>query len=120
MLRTKAQEDTLCKTCPLAKTANLVGDSCVLLIIRDLLSGPKRFSNLEASLTGISTRTLTNKLKMLEEKDIVKKVTTKGRTGHDSAESKKGAPHTEYTLTKKGLGLNDITIAMRAYGKKYL
>jgi DNA-binding HxlR family transcriptional regulator len=47
MLRTKAQEDTLCKTCPLAKTANLVGDSCVLLIIRDLLSGPKRFSNLE-------------------------------------------------------------------------
>jgi hypothetical protein len=51
---------------------------------------------------------------------VTLKVTTKGRTGHDSAESKKGAPHTEYTLTKKGLGLNDITIAMRAYGKKYL
>lgn len=108
MLRTKAQEDILCKTCPLAKTANLVGDSCVLLIVRDLLSGPKRFSALETSLLGISTRTLTKKLKLLEEKGIVKKI------------SKKESLHAEYTLTKKGLGLNDITTAMRAYGKKYL
>ena len=109
MLPTKAQEKMLCKTCPLAKTANLIGDSWVLLIVRDLLAKPKRFCDLEASLAGISTRTLTNKLKMLEETGIIKKTAAKT------------APRiSHYTLTKKGLGLHDIAEAMRKYGKKYL
>ena len=74
-----------------------------MLIVRDLLSGPKRFCELERSLDGISTRTLTLKLKKLDEEGVVKKT-------HLGA----------YNATARGRGLAPIEAAMRAYGKKYL
>ncbi len=102
MLRTAQQRKTLCKECPVARVADLVGDSCSLLILRDLLERPQRFGDLEKSLSGISTRTLTNKLKRLEEEGLVT---------HKKF---------NYTLTKKGSALHDVVEAMRKYGKKYL
>ncbi|KKW19859.1 MAG: Transcriptional regulator, HxlR family [Parcubacteria group bacterium GW2011_GWA2_51_10] len=108
MLRTKEQRDILCRSCPIARVANLLGDSCSLLILRDLLESPRRFSELEESLVGISTRTLTNKLKVLEREHLLHK-TTPGKSAH-----------VEYTLTTKGHGLRGIIKEMRAYGKKYL
>ena len=94
---------------PIAKVADVIGDPCTLMIIRELLGGPKRFSELEASLAGISSRTLTNKLKKLQENEIVKQKNIRGEK-----------PHAEYELTPKGLGLHGITEAMRKYGEKYL
>lgn len=102
MLRTAQQRKTLCRSCGVAKAADLVGDSHTILIVRDLLQTPRHFCQLERSLEGISTRTLANKLKNLEKAGLV-------RGGADG-----------YHLTKKGVGLGAIIAAMRAYGKKYL
>jgi DNA-binding HxlR family transcriptional regulator len=109
MLRTAAQQKTLCKDCPVARAANMLGDSCTLLIVRDLLEKPRRFGELQESLKGISSRTLTNKLKDLEDRGIV---TRKNFKVHP--------PRVLYVLTKKGKGLAPIERALRTYGKKYL
>ena len=60
--------------CPIAKVATLLSDVWTILIIRDLLSSPKRFTELQHSLQGISSRTLTLKLKKLEEANSPRKV----------------------------------------------
>ena len=88
--------------------ADTLGDSCSLLVLRDLLVGPRRFSDLEDSLFGISSRTLANKLKRLEKDGLIIR---KG-LGQPS--------HACYTLTKKGAALRGVIDAMRVYGKKYL
>lgn len=90
-----------CTECPVQKTAELLSDVWTILIIRDLIKGSKRFTELEKLLEGISTRTLTLKLKKLIEEDLVEK------------------KDTNYSLTKKGKGLNSIFEAMNKYGKKY-
>jgi DNA-binding HxlR family transcriptional regulator len=74
-----------------------------MLIVRSLLEEGRGFCDLERDLGGISTRTLTLKLKKLEEEKIVKK-------------SKEGC----YELTEKGKGLKVVERAMRSYGEKYL
>ena len=73
-----------------------------MLIIRDLIKKPLRFSELTESLSGISTRTLTLKLKRLEELGII--------TRDDP----------RYLITTKGKKLDPILREMSAYGKKYL
>jgi DNA-binding HxlR family transcriptional regulator len=109
MLRTAQQKKDLCANCPVARVADLVGDSVSILIIRDLLERPRRFKDLEASLSGVSSRTLTLKLKMLEKEELIEK---KEYSTHP--------PRTEYKLTRKGAAFHDVVDAMRAYGKKYL
>ena len=108
MFRTKAQHKA-CNTCPIAKTADLIGDSTVLLIIRDLGISSRRFGELQTSLPGVSTRTLTGKLKVLEMEELIVK--------QKYAEF---PPRVEYTLTKKGKGLLGVIRSMEKYGKKFL
>jgi DNA-binding HxlR family transcriptional regulator len=74
-----------------------------MLIIRDLLDAKCRFCDLERSLEGISTRTLTLKLRRLEQEKLIRK-------------SKDGC----YEVTAKGKGLRTVETAMRRYGEKYL
>lgn len=109
MLRTARQRKEICKDCPVARVADLLGDSFCILIVRDLLVRPHRFGQLEASLSSVSSRTLTNKLKMLEEEGLIVKKATKEKP-----------PKIEYTLTKKGAAFHKVVDAMRLYGKKYL
>jgi DNA-binding HxlR family transcriptional regulator len=109
MLKTKAQKKTLCASCPVAKVADILGDSVILLIVRDLLTGPKRFGDLEESLTGISSRTLTLKLKFLDEKKIITRKVFK-----------ESPPRVEYSLTTVGKYLQKIIDDMRTYGEKHL
>ncbi len=66
------------------------------------MMGPRRFGELQDSLSGISSRTLTNKLRQLEKQALVRK---------------KGI---NYNLTASGTALKEIIEAMRVYGKKYL
>src|SRR3989338_3184029 len=73
MLRTKSQRRKLCPKCPVARVADLFGDSCSLLIMRDLLKGMRRFGELEESLGGMSPRTLTKKLRKLESEGFIKR-----------------------------------------------
>lgn len=89
--------------CPITKVAKLLSDTWTMLIMHFLIEGPKRFCDLERSLTGISTRTLTLKLKKLSEDGLIIK-------------QKSGS----YTATSKGKGLKLIENSMRSYEKKYL
>lgn len=91
------------KGCPTAKTAALLSDPWTMLLVRDLLRAPRRFCDLERSLEGISTRTLTAKLKNLEQERVVRK-------------SAAGL----YAPTPKGKALGPVCRAMERYGKKYL
>ena len=98
--------------CPIAKTAALIGDLWTLLIVKELLSGPKRFNELEKLINNtdpigdISSRTLSQRLKKLEaEKIITRKV------------YQEIPPHSEYTLTQKGQALSEIIEKMREYGQ---
>lgn len=95
--------------CPVAQVASLLGDTCTLLIVRDLLTGNKRFKELQNSLSPISSRTVTNKLKLLEDHGVIVR-----------NEFKERPPRVEYSLTKNGYRLDAILNEMRIYGKKYL
>ncbi len=89
--------------------ADLLGDTCTVLIIRDLLEGKKRFGELEHSLAGVSTRTLAKKLRILEAHGMLRR-----------EEYREKPPRVEYALTEKGRKLGSITKAMKAYGERYL
>lgn len=95
--------------CPVAQVAELLGDPCTLLIVRDLLLGAKRFKDFEQSLSPMSSRTITNKLKRLEEKNIITRTAFKEKP-----------PRVEYALTKEGKALGSLIEEMRKYGKKFL
>ena len=109
MLRTTRQRKVLCRDCPVARTADLVGDSVSLLIVRDLLIRPQRFGDFEMSLAGVSSRTIANKLKKLEAVGLVRRDM-----------SKRILPRGDYRLTPKGRALKNVVHSMRLYGKKYL
>jgi DNA-binding HxlR family transcriptional regulator len=79
------------------------------LLIRDLAEGHSRFCELERSLAGISPRTLSLRLRALEEEGIVER--------HSFGEV---PPRVEYALTPKGLALLPIIDGMRSYGAEWL
>ncbi len=109
MLRTSHQRVVLCRSCPIAKVADLVGDSVSIIILRDLLKKPRRFNDIELALAGVSSRTITLKLKKLEQCGIVSRHPDY-RLGNKVV----------YRLTQKGAAFQKVADAMRAYGKKYL
>ena len=80
-----------------------------MLVIRDLAEGRSRFCELERSLAGISPRTLSLRLRALEEERIVER-----RTYPEVP------PRVEYQLTEKGRDLLPIIESMRAYGERWL
>ena len=57
--------------CPLARAAEVVGERWTLLIARELLLGPKRFSDLREALAGVSSSVLADRLARLERRDVV-------------------------------------------------
>ncbi len=94
--------------CPVATTINLIGNKWKLLIIRDLLSGTKRFGELRKSLTGISQRVLTENLRDLEKDGLLNRKVF--------AEV---PPRVEYSLNQTGLSLQPIIMSMAEWGTKY-
>ena len=95
--------------CPVCATAEIVCGKWTLLVIRDLAEGTARFCELERSLAGISPRTLSLRLRALEEEGIVAR--------HTFPEV---PPRVEYALTEKGRALIPIIESMRAYGRSWL
>src|SRR5215468_2972851 len=95
--------------CPVCRTADIVCGKWTLLIVRDLSEGRSRFCELERSLGGISPRTLSLRLRALEEERIVER-----RTYPEVP------PRVEYALTEKGRALVPIIDSMRTYGTEWL
>src|SRR3990167_8823621 len=93
------------KQCPVVTTIDIIGKKWAVLIIRDLLTGKKRFGELLASLTGISPRTLSARLVDLEWGGAI--------TREAFAEM---PPRVEYGLTKRGEALHDILSQMAKWG----
>ena len=96
-------------TCPVCATAEVVCAKWTLLLVRDLAEGRSRFCELERSLEGISPRTLSLRLRALEEEGIVER-----RTYPEVP------PRVEYQLTEKGEALLPIIESMREYGTRWL
>jgi DNA-binding HxlR family transcriptional regulator len=95
--------------CPVARTLDIVGDRWTMLILRDLiLEGPRKFSDLEASLAGISPNTLSSRLKVLEENGILE------RRFYDQH-----PPRAEYVVTPRGRELRPILKTLRDWGEQY-
>jgi len=90
-------------------TAEIVCGKWTLLLVRDLAAGRSRFCELERSLAGISPRTLSLRLRALEEEGIVER--------HTFSEV---PPRVEYALTDKGRALLPIIDDMRCYGERWL
>lgn len=95
--------------CPVAKTADIIGNKWTPLIVRDLADGHKRFSELERSLAGISPKTLSERLKRLEDAGVV-----------DRRCFAEVPPRVEYRLTEKGHALLPVIEQMREFGSAWL
>ena len=96
-------------TCAVAASAEIIGAKWTALLVHDLSEGPRRFSQLEHSCSGISPRTLAERLRALEQEGIVER-----RSYPESP------PRVEYELTSKGESLLPIIDAMREFGHDWL
>lgn len=94
--------------CPVETTLTMISDKWKVLILRDLLTGTKRFGELKKSLTGVSQKVLTSKLREMEENGLVE------RKAYPEV-----PPRVEYSLTPLGRSLQPIMDAMRAWGEQY-
>jgi DNA-binding HxlR family transcriptional regulator len=96
-------------TCAVAACAEIIGAKWTALVLHDLSEGPRRFSELQHACPGISPRTLVERLRMLEEQEIVVR--------HSFPAS---PPHVEYELTEKGSSLLPIIREMSRFGHAWL
>ena len=94
--------------CPITRTIDLIGGKWTFTIIYVLMSGTKRFKELERSIDGINTRMLVKELKMLEQNDIII------RTVYAEV-----PPKVEYSLTEKGRALKSVLEEIKVWGKKF-
>ena len=94
--------------CPVEVTLMLISDRWKVLILRDLLSGTKRFGELKKSIGSISQKVLSSNLRSMDEDGLL--------TRKVYAEV---PPRVEYTLTELGKSLQPILLAMQQWGLEY-
>lgn len=94
--------------CPVETTLGLISNRWKVLILRDLLTGTKRFGELRRSLDGVSQKVLTANLREMEADGLLT------RTVFPEV-----PPHVEYTLTETGESLRPVLGAMAAWGAAY-
>lgn len=94
--------------CPVEVTLKLIGDRWKVLIIRDLLTGTKRFGELKKSLDGISQKVLTSNLRAMESSGLIE------RTVYPEV-----PPKVEYTLTTTGYSLKPVLDSLHHWGEDY-
>ena len=98
-----------CATTPMGRAIRLIGDAWILLIIINLLRGPKRFNELQALMGHISSKTLTQRLRALEKMGFVQR-----RAFLEIP------PRVEYHLTAKGQEFGDVIAAIEQFARKNL
>jgi DNA-binding HxlR family transcriptional regulator len=94
--------------CPVEVTLSMISDRWKVLILRDLITGTKRFGELRKSIGNVSQKVLTSNLRSMEEDGLVKRKVF--------AEV---PPRVEYTLTDTGMSLKPILDSMEKWGKEY-
>ncbi len=94
--------------CPVETTLMLISDRWKVLIIRDLMTGTKRFGELKKSVGNISQKVLTSNLRSMEASGLVT------RTVYPEV-----PPRVEYTLTETGYSLKPILSSMHEWGFAY-
>ena len=94
--------------CPVETTLTLISDKWNVLILRDLLSGTKRFGELKKSIGHVTQKVLTAQLRQMEESGLLT------RTVYAEV-----PPRVEYTLTELGYSLKPILDAMLVWGENY-
>lgn len=94
--------------CPVEMTLQLIGDKWKVLIIRDLLTGTKRFNELMRSVSGITQKVLTSNLRSMEAAGLIT------RKVYPQV-----PPKVEYTLTETGCSLKPILDSMVSWGTDY-
>ena len=107
MLESIVQAEVCDDECPIKKTADVIGGRWTTLVIRELLPGKKRFSEIQRALTGISPKVLTVRLRLLERRQILT------RTVFATV-----PPTTEYELTPLGRRLEGVLNAMAEFGEE--
>jgi DNA-binding HxlR family transcriptional regulator len=95
--------------CAVARALDVVGERWTLLLVRELLTGPKRFKDLQDGLCGIGTNLLTIRLKDLEENGILRRTTLPPPAGSKV-----------YELTDLGRSLEPVVMALSRWGLKLL
>lgn len=94
--------------CPIETTLKMLGCKWKVLIIRELLSGTKRFGELKKSVVGITQKVLTSKLREMEELGLLE------RKIYPQI-----PPKVEYTLTDIGYSLRPVLESLKSWGKDY-
>jgi DNA-binding HxlR family transcriptional regulator len=95
--------------CPVATTVDLIGNKWKLLIMRELLTGTKRFNEMHRLVDGISQKVLTENLRKMESDGIVKREVFP-----------EVPPRVEYSLTDLGDSLRPIINSMSDWGTDYI
>lgn len=94
--------------CATARTLDLVGERWTLLLVRELLTGPKRFGDLQKSLRGMGTGLLAARMKHLEREGLAKKITLPPPSRTPA-----------YALTEAGQDLGPAVLALARWGTKW-
>ncbi|AQZ61576.1 Transcriptional regulator, HxlR family [[Actinomadura] parvosata subsp. kistnae] len=102
------EQRTYNQYCATARTLDLVGERWTLLLIRELLTGPKRFGDLQASLRGLGTGLLAARLKQLEREGLAHKITLPPP-----------ARTPAYALTEAGEELGPAVLELARWGLKW-
>jgi DNA-binding HxlR family transcriptional regulator len=97
------------QACPVARSLEFLGERWTLLIVRDLLHGPRKFQDLQESLTGVAPAVLSDRLKLLEAQGVV------SRSFYSEH-----PPRAEYALTERGVELRPVVGALAIWGSRHL
>jgi DNA-binding HxlR family transcriptional regulator len=97
------------QACPVAKSLELVGDRWTLLLVRDLLTGTRRFQDLAESQKGIAPNILSHRLKLMERHGLVRRELYSEHP-----------PRAQYTLTARGRDLGWVVGALASWGSRHV
>jgi DNA-binding HxlR family transcriptional regulator len=107
MIRLVLQRDYPEQVCSIARALEVIGERWTLLIVRDAVLGIERFEDFQADL-GIATNVLTNRLKLLCDQDVLRRVPDPERPGRP-----------KYVLTDKGAELGPVLIVLMKWGDRH-
>ena len=102
-------DDCAEETCPVARAVRVLDGKWTMLVIRDLLAGTRRFSELRTSLAGISPKTLTDRLRSLEQHGLVER-----------ASYAEIPPRVEYSLSELGVSLSEALRPLCDWGREHM
>ncbi len=105
---TENKKDRALPACPVETTLTLISNKWKVLILRDLLTGTKRFGELKTCIGHVTQKVLTAQLREMEADGLLT------RTVYAEV-----PPRVEYTLTPLGISLAPVLDAMRDWGEEY-